>query len=85
MFLVIHTLTEQRNSTAISVTATTTHMATITAGPLLMFPSDGASVESILRFLLSSFSLDVAAVHASPIVIDNRETRIMECGALFIS
>ena len=68
VFLVIHTLTEQRNSTTISVTATTTHMAIIKAGPLLTSPSDGASVEIILRILLSLNYLTIASVHPNSIV-----------------
>ena len=63
VFLVIHILTEQRSSTTNSVTATTTHMAMIRAGPLLTSPADGASIEFILSILFSSFSLNTAVVH----------------------
>ena len=83
-FLVIHSLTEQRNITTISVTVTTTHRAMIKAGPLLTSPSGGASVELIVRNLLSSFSLGIAVFYASILWISDNQAHNQESGALFI-
>ena len=48
-FFVIHSLTDQRNATTISVTVITTLIAMTIAGPLFTSPSGGEPVELILR------------------------------------